>query len=388
MKKLIFFFILIFGTIGLNANANVKVTNLSEEELEKQLRADAILKGESTDSMRDETDKSSQKTSSSKYNDDKYEDIALYNLITRYNTENDKKIFQVLPKDKAIILADNVGLYNLKLQEIEEKKRLEQLNKEQEANETKTVYFTGYCFTNNAIEVENIQGYGVVDCTFEKNDLNIDSSRMMAVFVPITSRSALIAKPIYLLDKSNKKTPIQSGVILTLDRTSLNIANFVNDKKIKKLSGELMSGTGDIILNQSVAYLNQLEESKRKEEIVTNSSISGTTQSKTTNTEAPDGTTYLIHSGIQFISGLFKLGGLILSEDKYPYFKVYKDSGFYVDFIVEINGNKGIKTKENRELEKIDYKNNIYDETIKPISIGEDVPPQKLQLPSTPLLGN
>ena len=384
MKKLILFVILaIIKTTSLFAN--VRGENLSEDELNKQLQAEALLRGEDTESMKVDTDKTSQKTSSSRDNNDKYEDVALYNLINRYNTENDKKIFQVVIKEKTTILADNVGEYTAKLQALDEKKKLEQQNKEKEAKETKTVYFSGYCFTNNAIEVENIQGYGVLDCTFEKNELNIDSSKMMAVFVPITSRSALIAKPIYLLDKTNKKTPIQSGVVLTLDRTSLNIANFVNDKKIKKLSGELLNSTGDIILNQSVAYLNQLEESKRKEEIITSSSISGTTQSKTTNTEAPDGTTYLIHSGIQFISGLFKLGGLVLSEDKYPYFKVYKDSGFYVDFIVEINGEKGIKTKENKELEKVDYKNNIYDETIKPISIGEDVAPQKLQLPSTPL---
>lgn len=386
MKRLIFFVILIIETTGLFAN--IKSNNLSEEELNKQLKAEALLRGEDTESMKDDGDKSSQKTSSGKDNEDKYKDVAMYNLLSKYNTDNDKKLFPVVLKDKSMILADNVGAYNEKQKALDEKKRLEAENKQKEATETKTIYLTGYCFTNNAIEVENIQGYGVIDCTFEKNDLDIDSSKMMAVFVPITSRSALIAKPIYLLDKKNKKTPIQSGVILTLDRTSLNIANFVNDKKIKKLSGDLLNQTGDIILNQSVAYLNQLEESKRKEEIVTNSSISGTTQSKTTNTDAPDGTTYLIHSGIQFISGLFKLGGLVLSEDKYPFFKVYKDSGFYVDFVVEINGDKGIKTKENKQLEKLDYKNNIYDEAIKPISIGEDVTPQKLQLPSTPLGGN
>ena len=155
---------------------------------------------------------------------------------------------------------------------------------------------------------------------------------------------------------------------------------------MKKLTGDLMSQTGDIALNQSVAYLNQLEESNKREEVVLNSSISGTTQTKTTNTEAPDATTYLVHSGIQFVSGLFKLGGLLLSEDKYPLFKVYQDSGFYADFVVEINGDKkGKVTKESKELERIDYQDKAYEESNKPISIGEDVTPQKLQLPSSPL---
>ena len=372
--------------LNLGLFANVRTNNLSEDELNKQLEAEALLRGEDTSGVYGESKKDSEKTSSSKDNDDKYRDIALYNFITRYDNENDKKTYPITLNNKVMVLADNVSVHNQKmkeLQDIEDKKKAEQ---EKEENQTKTIYFTGYCFTRNAIEVENIQGYGIIDCSFEDNDLNISTSKMMAMFIPITSRNALISKPIYLLGKDNKKIPIQTGVILTLDRTSLNVANFINDKKMKKLTGDLMSQTGDIALNQSVAYLNQLEESNKREEVVLNSSISGTTQTKTTNTEAPDATTYLVHSGIQFISGLFKLGGLLLSEDKYPLFKVYQDSGFYVDFVVEINGDKkGKVTKESKELERIDYQDKAYEESNKPISIGEDVTPQKLQLPSSPL---
>lgn len=378
--------ILVILLLNLGLFANVRTNNLSEDELNKQLEAEALLKGEDTSGVYGESKKDSEKTSSSKDNDDKYRDIALYNFITRYDNENDKKTYPITLNNKVVVLADNVGVYNQKmkeLQDIEDKKKAEQ---EKEENQTKTIYFTGYCFTRNAIEVENIQGYGIVDCSFEDNELNISTSKMMAMFIPITSRNALIAKPIYLLGKDNKKIPIQTGVILTLDRTSLNVANFINDKKMKKLTGDLMSQTGDIALNQSVAYLNQLEESNKREEVVLNSSISGTTQTKTTNTEAPDATTYLVHSGIQFVSGLFKLGGLLLSEDKYPLFKVYQDSGFYADFVVEINGDKkGKVTKESKELEKIDYQDKAYEENNKPISIGEDVTPQKLQLPNSPL---
>lgn len=378
--------ILVILLLNLGLFANVRTNNLSEDELNKQLEAEALLRGEDTSGVYGESKKDSEKTSSSKDNDDKYRDIALYNFITRYDNENDKKTYPITLNNKAVVLADNVGVYNQKmkeLQDIEDKKKAEQ---EKEENQTKTIYFTGYCFTRNAIEVENIQGYGIVDCSFEDNELNISTSKMMAMFIPITSRNALIAKPIYLLGKDNKKIPIQTGVILTLDRTSLNVANFINDKKMKKLTGDLMSQTGDIALNQSVAYLNQLEESNKREEVVLNSSISGTTQTKTTNTEAPDATTYLVHSGIQFVSGLFKLGGLLLSEDKYPLFKVYQDSGFYADFVVEINGDKkGKVTKESKELEKIDYQDKAYEENNKPISIGEDVTPQKLQLPNSPL---
>lgn len=378
--------ILVILLLNLGLFANVRTNDLSEDELNKQLEAEALLRGEDTSGVYGESKKDSEKTSSSKDNDDKYRDIALYNFITRYDNENDKKTYPITLNNKAVVLADNVGVYNQKmkeLQDIEDKKKAEQ---EKEENQTKTIYFTGYCFTRNAIEVENIQGYGIVDCSFEDNELNISTSKMMAMFIPITSRNALIAKPIYLLGKDNKKIPIQTGVILTLDRTSLNVANFINDKKMKKLTGDLMSQTGDIALNQSVAYLNQLEESNKREEVVLNSSISGTTQTKTTNTEAPDATTYLVHSGIQFVSGLFKLGGLLLSEDKYPLFKVYQDSGFYADFVVEINGDKkGKVTKESKELEKIDYQDKAYEENNKPISIGEDVTPQKLQLPNSPL---
>lgn len=383
-----FFLKLMFLILFLNSSllSNTETNRLSEEELNKQLEVEALLKGEDTTLIHGDSNKSGQKTSSFKDNDDTYRDIALYNLITRYGTDNNIKNYNISSKENINFLADNVGIHTKKLQDEEAKRKAEQKAKDDEENEIRILSFSGYCSIRNTIEVDAIQGYSLLDCELNDNELGLASTKVMAMFTPITSRNALIGKPIYILDTNNKKMPIQSGVILTADGTSLNLANFINDKKLKRLTGDILGQTGDIMINQSVAYLNQLEESKKKEEIIINNSVSGTTQSKATNTEAPDVTTYLVHSGIQLFSGLFKLGGLLLSEDKYPLFRVDARSEFYLDFVVEINGNKD-KSKDTKESERIKYENKSYEEHNKPVSIGEEIPQQKIQLP-TSALGN
>lgn len=381
MKKRILLSLLL--TMSLNLYANTK-NNISNDELNKQLQAEALLKNEDTkDILGNNDNKKSKHTSSYEINKDKYEDIALINYIERYNKENDKLDFSINTEKKISFVNDNIGIYNKKIEEIKAIKKAEKEQQQKEINETRTVYLSGYCFTKNEIEVEHIQSYSLLDCEFEDNDLNIKQSKLMTMFVPITNRNALIGTPIYLLGKNNKKLPVETGVILTLDRTSMNIANFINDKKLKKISGDVLTQTGDIFLNQSMAYMNQLQESKKREEINSSASISGTTITKTTNTEAPDFSTYLVHSGIQLISGILKLGGILISEDKYPLFKVYQNSGFYADFIVVLNSEKNnTRTKENEQRELVDYQLKEYEKSNKHISIGDDVPEQKFQLPN------
>ena len=125
--------ILVILLLNLGLFANVRTNNLSEDELNKQLEAEALLRGEDTSGVYGESKKDSEKTSSSKDNDDKYRDIALYNFITRYDNENDKKTYPITLNNKAVVLADNVGVYNQKmkeLQDIEDKKKAEQEKEE------------------------------------------------------------------------------------------------------------------------------------------------------------------------------------------------------------------------------------------------------------------
>ncbi|KAB7891306.1 hypothetical protein [Poseidonibacter ostreae] len=369
--------LLILTTLGFSNTQvyDVSTKSLSEEELEKQLGTEAIINNQDTSELVNDKRKSNTKTTSSyQLNNDNYEDISIYNYLVSYNQENNKKDFSlsaVKKKDSTNFLADNITAYNTKME-----KEKEALAKALEANKTddllgQTVFMSGYCYTDNTVEIEQVQGYSVLDCTFDDNELNIDSSRMMAMFVPLTSRNALIAKPIYL-QKNSKKLPIEKGVILTVDRTSMNVANFINDKKLKKLTADVIGQTGDVLLSNSVAYMEQKEASETTTSSTSTTSVSGTSTTSASETKAPDISTYLVTAGVQLFSTIIKGIGILMSEDKYPLFKVYKQSGFYVDFVVEI---------DSKNKKTLNYMNESYDTYNKNISIGEDVAEEALTLP-------
>lgn len=364
---------------SLMANTNVVTKTLSESDLRNQLNTEAIINNQDTSAI-DNKNKvgKSKETSSFIVNDDRYEDMAIYNYYVSYATANNKIEFSSAndaKKSKVSFLSNNVERHEAKIKAEEEElaKALALANKSigKGIELGSTVYMSGYCYTKNPIEVEQVQGYSILDCTFEDNELNIDSSKMMAMFVPLTKRNALISKPVYI-QKGTKKLPITNGVVLTIDRTSMNVANFINDKKLKKLSSDLLTQTGDVLLNNSMAYMEQKEASAKTQDVISDSSVSGTTTTTTTNTEAPNVSTYLVSAGIQLFSAIIKGVGILMSEDKYPLFKVYSNSGFYVDFMIEIN-EKNSKT--------LNYMDKSYDEYNKNISVGEDVPEQVLTLP-------
>ena len=152
MKFIKLIFLILFFNVTLFSNT--RTNTLSEEELNKQLEAEALLKGEDTSNIHDNSEKSGQKTSSFKDNDDTYRDIALFNLISRYTLENNTKNFNVAQKDNVNFLADNVGVYTKKLQEEEAKRKAEQQAKEDKENETRVLSFSGYCSIRNTIEID------------------------------------------------------------------------------------------------------------------------------------------------------------------------------------------------------------------------------------------
>lgn len=367
-----FFIAPIVASVFLYSATDIKVKSLDEKQLKQFLNIDgAINKQNVEDKKIDDEQKNSKETTSHELNNDTYEDIAIYNYIVAYDTKSNKKKY--LEKfENTKFVTDNVLAYNKKLEEQKKALEEEKKNEEEKQSEERTIAFSGYCSSSYDIEVEKIQAYNVLNCLFDENELNISSSKMMVMLSPLTDRNALVGKPIYL-QYGQKKISIENGIMLTADRTSMNVANFVNDKKLKKLSGEFMTQGGDAILNNSIAYMKQKEASQVTEEVVSESSVSGTTTTTASNTEEPKVETYLASTGLQLLSGLIKIGGILLSEDSHPLFKVHANQQFYVDFVV---------TLDEKNKKTINYMIDTYEKSNKEISVGSHANQETLQLPT------
>lgn len=315
---------------------------LTDEDIQRMYTAEEAIHSTDNVVVGDGEKKDAKRTSSFDRNKDNYYDVVVYaKIIEERNALKGQKL--ITSSKNEAFLADNVA------------KQKEALAKQQEQSlqsaEEESLVFTlsGYCSVRNEINIDSIQGYGLLDCQFEEyegQELLIKNATVFANFVPIPDKFALLAKPIYI-QHNNRKIPIKDGVLLTIDQTSLNVANFVNDRKLKRLLSDMMIQTNTMALATATSYMAQKRASETTEEISYNSSTAGNQTVSGTTTAPPEAKDYLVNFGIQFASAIIGAIGEYGRDDSYPIFKVYKNSQLYIDIIIE---------KKGKKQEPIDYK--------------------------------
>jgi hypothetical protein len=310
---------------------------ITKEEILKSMTSESAMHNENDTELVSKSQSKSISTTSKKHNKDTYRDVAIYKLVRNRDEEMDKASPNNIAKNEDF-MANNQDVYEKEREAYLRAQREAEKGKEIE-DEERIYNISGYCTTRNDMEVERIQAYSVMDCRFNENDLNIDSSTMFASFSPIYEKLALIGKPVYL-NQGNKKLPIENGIILTADQTNLNVATFVNDVKIKNLLANFALTTNDIVYATSMDYLTQLKASKITEELDSSTSASGTSVTKATNTAEIEVSTYLTVAGIQLISSVVDAIGNFYIDNNYPLYKVASRTQYYVDFNIKIKGNK------------------------------------------------
>lgn len=317
----------------------INLFSMTEEEMQKALDAEASLELGTEYVGSSKEKKKATETSSVEMNSDTYYDYAVYRQLTQErqlisstaNSGGAKKEF----------LAKNEEAYK---KAIEEQKA--EARKKEIVDPDEIISLSGFCSVRNEIDVETIQGYGLLDCQFEDNEIGLSSSTVFASFVPVPDKYALIAKPIYL-QNSQRKAQIDNGVILTIDQTSLNVANLVNDRKIKELLADVAIESNKYILSSATDYMRQKEASQTEEGVAYNTNDGGNQVITTKNTQAPEASDYLMNFGIQLTSAIIGAIGSMAKEDSYPLFKVYKHSQLYID----------VTLKKAKVQSMIDYQN-------------------------------
>jgi hypothetical protein len=273
----------------------------------------------------------------------------LYEIIyekVKKNKQNNAHISNAQIASK--LLFDNVTHQENIQKELEQKaKELEQASTKSKA---KKIHLTGYCSFKNDVEVGVMKAYATINCEFSSKS-EIKRAKLMLSLTPDAKLKALIGTPIYV--NANEDTyDVLSGVIMTADQTSLNLANFVNDTLLKELAARSLMATGNVAYTQSIAYLEAKKQAAQTEEVVntTTTDANGnqiTTPVKTTNYEDPKASDYITTGLVTLGSSLVKLfGQAYLEQIKYT-FKIYKTSQVHVDLVVQ---NQDIQYDKSNQL--------------------------------------
>ena len=209
---------------------------------------------------------------------------------------------------------------------------------EKEKEKRKYIHLTGYCIEPNDIEIDRIKEYTYANCEF--GSTKIPRGRLMISLTPIPNHHAVIGTPIYLdpgeSEIDNIMFDVDRGVVMTLDKTSINLANFYNDVLAKHTITEAMMKTGDVAAQQAIAYLEDEKQSRQRSQInYVNGSVGAPAQPIVTqDTARPDPELYLLTGGVQLASALVNVIGQAFLDNIHYMFKIYKGAQFYVDIVV------------------------------------------------------
>lgn len=325
-----------------------------------------------TDETRDEIGMRQQSTSSGKkiidergQIDDSLMDVVIYNDIFEGKSHHRKtKVSQPIVKGdtKGIILDDPATQLALVGMEQEKAYRLEQekLKKEQEAKESEAVaYFAGgYCTVNTPVKIIRNSEFTTLNCLLDFGDGEFRDAQVFAGVYPNYKKETLTVLPIYATFNNQNKVSLD-GVVLTADKGSLNVADHVENFKIRELVAEYGLAINDVAYRYANAYMSQLISSQTRTTVdyVTVPDPSNPNNQSavipvvTNETRPPKIEDYFAISGIELISKLFSIGAKNLLEDNEPLFRIYKGKRVYLEGVISVD-NKGMAKKFGRIAEQ------------------------------------
>ncbi|CAD7289532.1 hypothetical protein LMG7974_01609 [Campylobacter majalis] len=195
----------------------------------------------------------------------------------------------------------------------------------------------GFCFIPEDINVGKQPSSLRVNC-----ETNYGGIVMFADLVNVNERASLIADPKYI-EKSGYRFKVSSAIVTNEEKTSYNIATFVNDRKIAEVGWGALSVGSDEFKTQSNAYLKALENSKQSQttDYVSVTDASGNVYPQAvqnTNTEKPDPLDYLITGGINMVASIAKNTAEIFKRDLPYLYQIVGQTKIWIDLQVEKDG--------------------------------------------------
>lgn len=209
-------------------------------------------------------------------------------------------------------------------------------NETNSSTSNETVVVKGFCFIPDEINVGKQPSSLRVNC-----ETNVGGITLFANLKNLNEVASLIVDPVYI-EKKGYRFKVTKSIVTNEDKTSYNVATYVNDRKIAEIGWGAVVVSSDEIKTQSNAYLKALEQSKQKQEteyFTTGNGANTTTQAvQNTNTLKPDPLDYLITSGINLTTAIAKNTAEVFKKDLPHLYQIVPNTKIWVDMEVEKNG--------------------------------------------------
>ncbi|EDP6840524.1 hypothetical protein GN629_04065 [Campylobacter upsaliensis] len=219
-------------------------------------------------------------------------------------------------------------------------KNLKEENLNKDNNLTKAeeqVAVKGYCFIREEINVGKQPSSLRLECS-----TNVGSIVMFANLVNLNEKASLIVDPKYI-EKSGVRFEVKSSIVTNEEKTSYNIATYVNDRMLAKVGYGALSVGSDEVKNASNEYLKALEESKKKQEVnyvnVPDGQGGMYPQAvQNTNTQTPDPLDYLVKGAINVGASAVKAFADLAKEDLPYLYQIVPKTKIWIDLKVNKQG--------------------------------------------------
>ncbi|EAI0665768.1 hypothetical protein BXA09_06865 [Campylobacter upsaliensis] len=214
----------------------------------------------------------------------------------------------------------------------------ENLNKDNNLTQAEEqVAVKGYCFIREEINVGKQPSSLRLECS-----TNVGSIVMFANLVNLNEKASLIVDPKYI-EKSGVRFEVKSSIVTNEEKTSYNIATYVNDRMLAKVGYGALSVGSDEVKNASNEYLKALEESKKKQEVnyvnVPDGQGGMYPQAvQNTNTEKPDPLDYLVKGAINVGASAVKAFADLAKEDLPYLYQIVPKTKIWIDLKVNKQG--------------------------------------------------
>jgi len=247
-----------------------------------------------------------------------------------------------------------------------EQERLARLAAESDkAKETPSYFGGGYCRMRTPVNISKSSEFSVLSCLINLGQNQYRRAEVFAGVYPDYEREILIALPIYATFESGARVHV-SGVVLNENKSSFDIADYVDNRRIRQLVGEAGLATNDIAYRYASAYMSALQESKIKEDIEYVSTVDPNTgltipvPVATRNVEPPKTADYFAAAGVELVSKLFSIGTKEYMVSADPLFKAYGGKRVWIEGIFEAD-NKGISEEfgriNSKQIQNVDNNN-------------------------------
>ena len=195
----------------------------------------------------------------------------------------------------------------------------------------------GFCFVDKEINAGVQPASMRVEC-----NTNVGFITLFANLVNVNEKFSLMADPKYI-EKNKVRFKVQSAVVLNEEKTSYNLATYVNNRKIEEIGWSSLSYSSDEIKSATNEYLKALQESKKKQEVEYITTTDGAGNSymspvQTTNTEKPDPMDYFATAGVNILADIVKSTAEVFKKDLPYLYQIVPQTKIWIDLQVEKEG--------------------------------------------------